>query len=168
VSSPADGRYGFGGARHNPLPVRGAGRLPILVGGGGERRTLPIVARHADMWHHRGSIESMTRKRDILFEACAAIGRDPSAIELSFGPYVIVRDDPTEARRVLDETMAGTRERYDGDPDGAWLGPPEEIAARWRPFAEAGFCHLIASLAPPFDPETVERLHEARVLLEGA
>jgi alkanesulfonate monooxygenase SsuD/methylene tetrahydromethanopterin reductase-like flavin-dependent oxidoreductase (luciferase family) len=168
VWSPAGARYGFAGARHNPLPLRGAGGVSILIGGGGERRTLPIVARYADLWHHRGSVEALARKRDILAEHCIAAGRDPSSIELCFGPYAIIRDDPKVARRVLDETLAGTGERYDGDPDGAWLGPPEDIAERWRPFAEAGFRHLIASLAPPFDPETVERLHEARTLLRGS
>jgi alkanesulfonate monooxygenase SsuD/methylene tetrahydromethanopterin reductase-like flavin-dependent oxidoreductase (luciferase family) len=165
VSSPPGGHYAVRGASHRPPPIRGPGRIPILVGGGGERRTLRIVARYADMWHHRGSLEVLLRKRDVLRAHCAEVGRDVAAIELTFGPYVVVRNDPAEARRVLEAALAHNDERYDGDPNGAWLGPPDEIAARWRPFVDEGWRHLIASIASPYDRETVERLIEVRALL---
>jgi probable F420-dependent oxidoreductase len=64
----------------NPPPTR---RIPILVGGGGEKVTLRIAARHADIWHAAGSIETLAHKNDVLDEWCAVEGRDPHEIERS-------------------------------------------------------------------------------------
>jgi probable F420-dependent oxidoreductase len=64
----------------NPPPVR---KLPMLIGGGGEKRTLALVARHADIWHCFGDPETIGRKMSILAGHCAAVGRDPNDIEVS-------------------------------------------------------------------------------------
>ena len=64
----------------NPAPIR---RIPILIGGGGEQKTLKIVAEHADIWHNFVSPEELPRKLGILQEHCDAVGRDISEIELS-------------------------------------------------------------------------------------
>ena len=64
----------------NPLPIR---RLPILIGGNGERVTLRIVAQHADIWHGHGDLEAMRRKVEVLREHCVAVGRDFPEIELA-------------------------------------------------------------------------------------
>ncbi|RYV52544.1 LLM class F420-dependent oxidoreductase [Pengzhenrongella frigida] len=64
----------------NPPPVR---HIPVLIGGGGERKTLRLVAEHADVWHGFGSVGTLTRKSAILDEHCAVVGRDPGAIERS-------------------------------------------------------------------------------------
>jgi probable F420-dependent oxidoreductase len=66
----------------NPAPTR---RIPILIGGGGEKKTLKIVAEHADIWHSFSNIETLERKLGILREHCAIVGRDPDEIELSTG-----------------------------------------------------------------------------------
>lgn len=64
----------------NPAPTR---KLPVLIGGEGERKTLRLVAEHADMWHSFASAETYPRKSDVLAEHCAAVGRDPAGIERS-------------------------------------------------------------------------------------
>src|SRR5436190_3484924 len=64
----------------NPSPLR---RIPILIGGGGEKVTLRIVAEHADVWHSSGDVEKMRRKVEILRGHCADVGRDLGEIELS-------------------------------------------------------------------------------------
>jgi probable F420-dependent oxidoreductase len=69
-------------ARGNPPPQR---RIPILVGGGGEKVTLRIVAQHADIWHGFGGPEQIRHKNAVLDEWCARVGRDPAAIERSCG-----------------------------------------------------------------------------------
>jgi F420-dependent oxidoreductase-like protein len=61
-----------------PKPVQDP--LPILIGGGGERRMLRIVARYADRWNTWGRPELIARKSAVLDERCAEIGRDPTAI----------------------------------------------------------------------------------------
>jgi probable F420-dependent oxidoreductase len=63
----------------NPRPLRG--RVPIMVGGGGEKVTLRIAARHADLWNGFGPPEAWARKSRILDDWCAKLGRDPAAIE---------------------------------------------------------------------------------------
>ncbi len=68
--------------RLNPRPTRD---IPVLIGGGGEKKTLRIVAEHADIWHSFSGPEALERKLGILREHCAAVGRDPSEIELSTG-----------------------------------------------------------------------------------
>ena len=62
-----------------PKPVNGT--IPILIGGGGEKVTLRIVAKHADQWHTFGGPEDWIRKSAILDEWCEKVGRDPSTIE---------------------------------------------------------------------------------------
>ncbi|MDP3209916.1 MAG: LLM class F420-dependent oxidoreductase [Rhodoglobus sp.] len=69
-------------AKLNPAPTR---RIPILIGGGGERKTLRIVAEHADIWHSFADPEEYAHKLGVLDAWCAEVGRDRSEIELSTG-----------------------------------------------------------------------------------
>nr|WP_297428107.1 LLM class F420-dependent oxidoreductase [uncultured Actinotalea sp.] len=69
-------------AAGNPAPTRD---IPVMVGGGGERKTLRIVAEHADIWHSFGDVDTLRRKSAILDEHGAAVGRDATAIERSVG-----------------------------------------------------------------------------------
>lgn len=66
----------------NPAPTRD---IPILIGGGGEKKTLKLVAKHADVWHGFGVPEVVERKVKILDQHCADAGRDPAEIERSVG-----------------------------------------------------------------------------------
>jgi probable F420-dependent oxidoreductase len=67
-------------AKLNPPPTR---RIPVLIGGGGEKKTLKIVAQHADIWHSFSDPETLQRKLGILAEHGAAVGRDTGEIEIS-------------------------------------------------------------------------------------
>ncbi len=62
----------------NPAPL---GDLPLLIGGGGEKVTLRLVAEHADAWNSFGPPESFAHKGRVLDEWCEKVGRDPRAIE---------------------------------------------------------------------------------------
>jgi probable F420-dependent oxidoreductase len=64
----------------NPAPTR---KIPVLIGGGGEKKTLRLVAKHADIWHGFGDPEVVGRKLQILRGHCEEIGRDFSELEIS-------------------------------------------------------------------------------------
>jgi alkanesulfonate monooxygenase SsuD/methylene tetrahydromethanopterin reductase-like flavin-dependent oxidoreductase (luciferase family) len=55
----------------------------VLIGGGGEKKTLKIVAKHADIWHSFSDSETLKRKLGILAEHCETVGRDVNEIEIS-------------------------------------------------------------------------------------
>ncbi|GAA3192012.1 LLM class F420-dependent oxidoreductase [Actinocorallia longicatena] len=61
-----------------PPPLR---RIPILIGGAGEQRTLPLVGRHAHIWHSGLDLETFRRKNDLVKQHAAAAGRDDGLIE---------------------------------------------------------------------------------------
>lgn len=69
-------------AELNPPPKR---EIPILIGGGGEKKTLRYTARHADIWHGFADAEKFKHKSAVLDKWCAEEGRDPSEIERSVG-----------------------------------------------------------------------------------
>ena len=109
----------------NPPPARG--HIPVLIGGGGVKRTLKLVARHADIWHAFGDIEVFTEKNAILDQHCADEGRDPAAIERSWA--VGQMGDDADALRAAGVThfimgISGSESGYD-------LGPLRELVA-WR------------------------------------
>jgi probable F420-dependent oxidoreductase len=64
----------------NPPPMRS---IPIMVGGGGERKTLRLTAEHADIWHGFGSAETLAHKNRVLDDWCSQVGRNPAEIERS-------------------------------------------------------------------------------------
>src|SRR5881398_3291405 len=66
----------------NPPPTR---KIPVLIGGGGEKKTLRLVAQHADIWHSFSDLDTLKRKSEILAGHCAEVGRDPGEIEKSVG-----------------------------------------------------------------------------------
>jgi alkanesulfonate monooxygenase SsuD/methylene tetrahydromethanopterin reductase-like flavin-dependent oxidoreductase (luciferase family) len=148
-----------------PPPVQD--RLPILVGGGGERRTLRTVARYADACNLAGGFESIKRKDEILRRHCEEVGRDESEIERTANlGAVIIRDDPAEAERVNTELLRrhGNAKRWANQ----LIGTPEQVAERMRPFLGIGFRHFIFGFPAPHDSETMERLvTEVRPMLDA-
>lgn len=67
-------------ARLVPPPTR---HIPVLIGGGGEKKTLRIVAEHADIWHSFSDPEMLEHKLAVLDSWCATVSRDPGEIEIS-------------------------------------------------------------------------------------
>jgi probable F420-dependent oxidoreductase len=69
-------------AKVNPAPTR---KIPVMIGGGGEKKTLRMVARHADIWNTFAKGDELAHKIDVLKGHCDTIGRDMSEIEISVG-----------------------------------------------------------------------------------
>jgi probable F420-dependent oxidoreductase len=66
----------------NPAPTR---KIPVLIGGGGEKKTLRLVAQYGDIWHSFSDLDTLRRKSEILAGHCKDVGRDPYEIERSVG-----------------------------------------------------------------------------------
>jgi alkanesulfonate monooxygenase SsuD/methylene tetrahydromethanopterin reductase-like flavin-dependent oxidoreductase (luciferase family) len=154
--------YRFDEALLSPRPVQG--HLPILVGGGGPRKTLRTVARWADGWNTNGTLEEVEARDAILREHCAAEGRHPATIERTVSFPVILRDDAAEAERAFRALCA-----HNGTPDAGGvptlLGPPHAVAAVIRPYVDLGFTTIVVRLPAPYDPETIARIGEVRPML---
>jgi F420-dependent oxidoreductase-like protein len=147
-----------------PRPVQA--HLPILIGGSGPQKTLRTTARYADAWNTGGSVDEIRHNDAILRERCDEIGRNPDEIERTFSDWFLIRDDATEARRVLGELARANGDTL-SDDDHAYVGTPQQIADELRPVVELGFRHLILDAMAPYDSETIERLPQVRELLSA-
>ena len=108
-------------------------RVPIMVGGGGERKTLRLVAQYADACNVFGTPEAIARKYAILADHCAAVGRDPGEIERS--TLQNVRVGPGRA--------PGTES-------------PAEVVERFGELADAGAEHVVIGIRDLADPAPLE------------
>ena len=142
--------------------------LPILVGGGGERKTLRIVARHADANNLGGGFERVQRKERILLQHCAEVGRDPAEIERTANlGVVVIRDTAEEAKRVLGRA-GGAQRRSALVAEPAGRNPGDAWPTELQRFVGIGYRHLIAGFPAPYDRESMERLAtEVRPMLDG-
>ncbi len=107
-----------------PKPLQNP--LPILIGGGGEKKTLRITAKYADLWHGFGDSATLAHKMDVLDGWCKEANRDPKAIERTAGTN---KEDSDETRDGL--VQAGISHLILG------LGVPWDFEAveklvRWR------------------------------------
>jgi probable F420-dependent oxidoreductase len=107
-------------AKLNPAPTR---KIPVLIGGGGEKKTLRIVAQHADIWHSFSDALTLERKLGILAEHGTAVGRDTSQIEIS---TELSKRSVEEADEQFDLgatmfTVGITGPDYDLEPVRDWL-----------------------------------------------
>jgi alkanesulfonate monooxygenase SsuD/methylene tetrahydromethanopterin reductase-like flavin-dependent oxidoreductase (luciferase family) len=167
VTSQPGGHYAFDRLVLLPRPVQR--RLPIMIGGSGEKKTLRTVARYADMWNAMGTPDFLRHKDEVLRAHCDAVGRDEADIERTAGCKPIIRDSAAEARRVWEEQMAHNRTPMSDveDDDTFWIGTPEQIATEMRSRRELGFHTFIAEMAAPYDVETLERwIGEVKPMVE--
>jgi F420-dependent oxidoreductase-like protein len=123
--------YRLEAAPLEPKPLQA--RLPLLIGGGGERRTLRTAARYATAWNVWGLPPTLARKGAILDAYCREVGREPAAVEHTVAAFLDIRDDPDEAAR--------TRERF--GEKGGLVGTPAELRTVVADYAAAGVSELI-------------------------
>ena len=123
--------YRINEALNVPRPIQ-AGGPKILIGGGGERRTLRLVARYADMSNWFGPLDELRHKTEVLERHCEAEGRDPSTIlRTAMAPFVLVRSD-REAAAALEQIAPARRALMSALT-------PEQAADALQPYIDAGF-----------------------------
>jgi alkanesulfonate monooxygenase SsuD/methylene tetrahydromethanopterin reductase-like flavin-dependent oxidoreductase (luciferase family) len=167
ATSPPDGQYRFDGLRQLPMPVQA--RLPIMIGGSGEKKTLRTVAMYADMWNAMGSTEFLRHKVEVLRGHCDAVGRDSAEIEMTVGCKPLIRDTEAEARSAWEAQMAHNRTPMSEvlEDDTFWVGTADQIAERMVEARALGFDTFIAEMAAPYDTETLERwIGEVKPMVE--
>ena len=143
-----------------PKPVQPGG-LPIMVGGGGEQRTLRIAARHADLthWFPLG-LEVLQHKTDLLARYCEEIGRDPGTIERTMATPVLVAANEAEAQAMKDRLPPERRAHVAG-------GTPEQAAEGLRPYLDAGFTGFTFNNTSYRTPEQIGAIGELLRLVGG-
>lgn len=119
--------------RPNPIP-------PLMIGGGGEQRTLRVVAKHADWWNAPfTTLVDSQRKLDVLKGYCADIGRDPSTLRKTYFGFVSISRDPAKVIKRDDLHIIG--------------GPPEAVLDQLQSLVNLGFDYFILRFVdfPAFD-----------------
>jgi alkanesulfonate monooxygenase SsuD/methylene tetrahydromethanopterin reductase-like flavin-dependent oxidoreductase (luciferase family)/predicted kinase len=136
-----------------PRPVRV--RIPLLIGGGGERRTLRIAAAHADAVNLMGTPEVIAHKRRVLDAHCADLGRDPAEIETTVLDITMVGED----RRQVADLVEVHRGRTAASSYAARLnaGTVEAQVERYRRLSEMGIGTVFVGLRDLISGEQVER-----------
>ncbi|GAC1455011.1 MAG: LLM class F420-dependent oxidoreductase [Ktedonobacteraceae bacterium] len=114
--------------------------IPLLIGGGGEHRTLALVARYADWWNFNScTVEEYEHKLSILKQHCKNVGRDFSEIKLTYLSTMSVAEDPAKVQR---------------NPSKHFIaGNAEEVTQELQRFRDIGVSHFIFRF---LDHETIE------------
>ena len=134
-------------ARCEPKPVQE--RLPLWIGGAGEKLTLRTAARHADGWNVPFvSVETFRHKIGVLEAHCADVGRDPSPITTSLNLALAWREEDLLAQ--FGNTAEFVR-------DSVLAGSPQAIVDRIGAYADAGADQINVAMRAPFDVDGLER-----------
>src|SRR5919201_1668926 len=123
--------YRLEDAQMSPKPLQA--RLPLIIGGAGEKRTLRIVAEHADVWNTGlGELETFRHKLDVLARHCEDVGRDPGEIRKSLTFRAVLAEDAAALERRRREATLPL------EPSRVLFVTPEQLVERMLPFAELG------------------------------
>jgi F420-dependent oxidoreductase-like protein len=124
--------YRIDRALNVPRPIQKGGPK-ILIGGGGERRTLRILAQHGDIGHwFGGPVEELKRKKGVFEEHCQAVGRDPSEVLLTLGIGLVLTEDEKAGKAILEQIPAERRPMIR-------VATPEQAAEIVRTYMDTGF-----------------------------
>ncbi|TMB89715.1 MAG: LLM class flavin-dependent oxidoreductase [Chloroflexi bacterium] len=132
-------------AKSNPKPAQNP--MPLLMGGVGEKRALPLVAREAAEWNYtRMDQQEYRHKREVINQSCREIGRDPASIRYSvMANFIIGRDRDELRQRALQVAEVVPRLKRDSPDEileaarqGAFVGTPEEVVEQMRGYAKLG------------------------------
>jgi F420-dependent oxidoreductase-like protein len=154
--------YRIDGAKNLPRPIQPGGP-PILVGGSGEKRTLRIVARHADMCNIHGSPATIRRRLDILRRHCEEVGRDPAQITTTRRGSLIVTETTEEAERISELIKDAAGPEFD---EQFTVGTEDQIVEAIAALVDAGLDGLIFDMAYA-PPDQVRRVGELLTMRFG-
>ncbi|HTA00652.1 MAG TPA: LLM class F420-dependent oxidoreductase [Streptosporangiaceae bacterium] len=135
--------YRLDHARNLPRPVQPGGPR-IMIGGGGEKRTLRLVAKYADQCNVTGNAETLARKIEVLHRHCGEVGRDPAEIGVTWMTPLILTASSQNTAEVNEMLAASASPEQIG---GFTVGQPHEIPDLIAGHIEAGADEVIFSFA---------------------
>jgi F420-dependent oxidoreductase-like protein len=144
--------YELSDAPLEPKPVQQP-HPELMIGGGGEKVTLRIVAKHADRWNIWGGPKTVAKKGAILDEHCAAVGRDPKNVTRSANMSLLITDKKNEID-ALAENIGKRMGPHVADPrDTCLAGTPEQIREQLHELRQAGadLLFLVTMFTPAAD-----------------
>ena len=149
-------------ARCEPKPVRKP-HPPFMIGGGGEKLTLRVVAKHADIWNTFGPPAVFRSKIAVLREHCSAVARNFDDIEISWAGLAAVCDSAAERDTVLAPLAKAWGQSVEQMAEASLVGSTDEVLRRLEEFRKAGVTHFIMLMAPPFQHDQIRRFADAIV-----
>src|SRR5437773_3427454 len=129
--------YQLSDAPLEPKPIQKP-HPELMIGGGGERITLRIVAKHADHWNVWGGPKVLARKTKVLEDHCAKAGRDPGTIARSVNMPLLITNDKNEIDHLAETVIARLGAHAADARDTCLAGTPDEIREQLRQLKAAG------------------------------
>lgn len=134
--------------------------LPILIGGGGEKRTLRIVAKYADIANVSGTPDEVRHKFEVLDGYCKEIGRDPKSIRRTIQVPLFLSDNESFKQRLLQGMSAAQGVSPEQAAKSILLGSADEIKEQVARFQAAGVKEMYLALWPRFVKKAVLQFSE--------
>jgi F420-dependent oxidoreductase-like protein len=143
-------------ALNMPQPVRPGGP-PVLIGGSGEKKTIPLIAKYGDASNFFGDVETIRHKVSVLEEACEREGRDRSEITVTKLGTLAIAETEAEAKSKADALRERMGERYD---QVVVSGTPDQVREQVDAFFDAGLDGIIFNMPDSQDLEPVRHAGE--------
>jgi len=146
-------------APFEPKPVQKP-HPPILIGGGGEKHTLRVVAKYADNWNWNlnGTISDYKRKLSILNQHCSTVSRDPNEIKLSLNVDFLVDTDENRIESALRVNADVMKKSIEEVRACSIVGSPEVVRSKLQSYVDLGVTSFIFSLRAPFGQKDTREL----------
>jgi F420-dependent oxidoreductase-like protein len=156
-----EGRYySITDARNLPRPIQPGGPK-IMIGGGGEKRTLKLVAQYADQCNVTGDVDTIRHKIKVIHDHCASVGRDPSEIEITRMATLVLTESPEQTAQMKDFLANAVGQEGVGAFN---IGEEAEVVDQVAQLLEAGVDELIFNM--PLSP--VDDVRKAGAVLTKA
>jgi F420-dependent oxidoreductase-like protein len=145
-----------------PRPIQKGGPK-ILIGGGGEKRTLRILAKYGDIGHwFGGPLDDLKRKKEVFELHCSEVGRNPSDVLLTLGVGIVLTQTDQQAKAIMEALPAERRAMV------RVVSSVDEAAEYLRPYLDAGFGGFTFNNPTLPTPEAIAHAGELIKVLRGS
>ncbi len=145
--------YQVRGAINQPKGVQKP-HIPLLIGGGGEKVTLKLVAQYGDACNVNGDLATLEHKFNVIKQHCEAVGRDYNSIHRTSTSFCSIADTEEEALAKIPEAL---RQRFGGRVDSALIGSPATIRQRIEAFETIGVQELLLTFPDVLTLDPIRR-----------